>query len=105
MSSSGVSGIEARTMTVAQRETVRTPNKDSASCTDETFRGSEKKALFTYRSSFSESPTSDEMIRSRSSKETSPTASSASRPSAPRPEVATPRCLKVRGWAKYSPWK
>ena len=47
MSSSGVSGIEARTMTVAQRETVRTPSSDSASCTDETLRGSEKKALLT----------------------------------------------------------
>ena len=46
-SSSGTSGIEEMTMTVAQRRTVRTPSMVSASRTDETVRGSAKKAELT----------------------------------------------------------
>ena len=44
-------------------------------------------------------------MRSKSSKLTSPEVSSESLRKEPMPVVATPRCLKVRGWAKYSPWK
>ena len=46
-SSSGTSGIEEMTMTVAQRRTVRTPSMFSASRTEETVRGSAKKAELT----------------------------------------------------------
>ena len=46
-SSSGTSGIEEMTMTVAQRRTVRTPSRFSASWTDETVRGNAKNAELT----------------------------------------------------------
>ena len=46
-SSSGTSGIEEMTITVAQRRTVRTPSMFSASRTEFTVRGSAKKAELT----------------------------------------------------------
>ena len=46
-SSSGTSGIVEMTMTVAQRPTVRTPSRFSASWTEETVRGSAKNAELT----------------------------------------------------------
>ena len=46
-SSSGTSGIAEITITVAQRRTVRTPSRVSASRTEPTVRGSAKKAELT----------------------------------------------------------